>query len=149
MSGLYEELLKRITSRKPTEYKVILSNKEVKYVYCAFDAVIYAYVAGEKGEEVEIEAPVGDKHMKMKITPDTKLYVSFLPPSASKEIPKISDTPSSLCPYLRFFENVQQFENWKKGLNEKIQQYVKLISINEAFELVKDRIKNVYKINNP
>jgi hypothetical protein len=149
MSGLYEEFLKRITSRKPTEYKVVLPNKEVKYVYCAFDAVIYAYVAGEKGEEIEIEAPIGDKHMKIRITPDTKLYVSFLPPSASKEIPKISDTPSSLCPYLRFFENVQQFENWKKGLNEKIQQYVKIISINEAFEIAKEFIKNVYKINNP
>jgi hypothetical protein len=149
MSKFYEEILERITSRKPTEYKVILPNKEVKYVYCAFDAVIYAYVTREKGEEIEIEAPVGDKHMKMKITSDTKLYISFLPPSVSKEIPKISDTPSSLCPYLRFFENVQQFENWKKGLHEKIQQYVKLISINEAFEIVKEFIKNIYKINDP
>lgn len=127
------KMLENIKSMRPTDYKLIKHSGETLFVHCALDTIIYSLLSGEK---VELETVISKKSVRLKLKPDTNLFVSFIDPSNLDILPNSPDTPSSLCPYLRFFENEEKFQVWRKGLPNGIQNIVTLISIRDAFKLV-------------
>jgi hypothetical protein len=133
-----QKTLERITSEEPTDYRVIKLNGKKLFVYCALDTVLYSVLTGER---VEVETKIRGKNVRFILTPDTKLMVSFIDPISSDKLPSSADTPSSLCPFLRFFEDSSQFHGWRKTLPPSVQSLVTLISVKDAFALVERFIK--------
>jgi len=131
-------ILERIVSERPTEFRVIKPDGGSLYVYCAMDTVLYSVLTGER---VEVETKIQGKDVRFTLTPETKMMISFVDRRYSDRLPSSADTPSNRCPFLRFFENSAQFYDWRKTLPPDVQSVVRLISVEEAFALVKQFIQ--------
>ncbi|PSN94349.1 hypothetical protein B9Q06_09390 [Candidatus Marsarchaeota G2 archaeon ECH_B_2] len=133
-----QETIERITSDEPTDFRIVKPSGGSLYVYCALDTVLYTTLTGER---VEVETRIAGKDVRFTLTPDTNLMVSFIDPKSSDGLPDSKDTPSNLCPYLKFFENSAQYHDWKKTLPPSVQAVVTLISVKDAFTLIKRFVK--------
>jgi hypothetical protein len=98
------------------------------------DAVLYSVLTGEC---VEVETTISGRVVKFTLTPEARLLISFIDPRSSEGLPSPADMPSSLCPFLRFFEDAVQFDEWKKDLPPGVRGAVAAMSVKEAFELVR------------
>jgi hypothetical protein len=104
------------------------------------DAVLYCVLTGET---VEVETRIQGEVKRFPLTPDTTMMMSYIDPRYSDRLPKSSSTPSNRCPFLRFFNDPVEFEDWRKTLPHHVQDYVTLISVRDAFIMVEQFVKGV------
>ncbi|QXJ35305.1 organomercurial lyase [Saccharolobus shibatae] len=135
-----EEVLKRIVARKPTNFKIIDEHGKEVYVYCAWDAILYAILTNNN---IEVETILSDKNNRFKLDKNTELIVSFVDPHDEEKFPITNETPSNLCPYLRFFTNLEEFESWRNSLPEGIRRLIKPMRVREAFSMIQQYLNNV------
>ena len=132
MNPNHLKILETIKSTHPTEYKIIRTDGEALFVYCAMDAILYSMLSEM---EVDIETNIFDDNRRLRLSPNTNLWISFIDPGKADLLPNSSETPSNLCPYIKFFRDEKKFQDWKEKLPLNLQKTVTLLSLEDAFGL--------------
>jgi|GEM_PF-2927768 hypothetical protein len=71
--------------------------------------------------------------------PRKDLYLSIVNVDP-RELPENPLTPSRACPFINFFRSPHEFKEWQSTLDEKLRKAVKLVSLEEAYTLYKEKI---------
>lgn len=125
--------LARITSARPTRYRLMLEGADDVHVFCAFDALLYPLLAG-RAVRAEATPPAGEP-MKLDISPDgpepRSLWLSWVEPDAP--LPASPGTPARRCPYLHLFDTREALEAWRAELPADVVGLVEPITLEQAW----------------
>lgn len=145
------ELLKRIQSPGPTPYRLIGQRGKEVYVYCAFDALLYPLLTGQRWT-LEASPPMGGP-LRLELAPEGPvafrreheekggLWVSFIGPGAI--LPKAPKMPSGRCPYLHLFASREDLLAWRATLPPEICALVQAHPLSEAFRLAQAALEGL------
>jgi Alkylmercury lyase. len=129
-----EEILNKITSQRPTNFRIIEQDGKEIYVYCALDVLLYAVLTCHN---ITIETILSGKNIRFKLDTNSELILSFINLRDAEKLPPSHNTPSNICPYLRFFANLEEFEDWRNTLPEEIRHLVIPKSVKEVLSIIK------------
>ena len=129
-----EEILNKITSHRPTNFKIIEQDSKEIYVYCALDVLLYAALTCN---DIIVETTLSGENTRFKLDANSELILSFINPHDAEKLPPSYNTPSTICPYSRFFTNLEEFESWRNTLPEEIRHLIIPISVKEALFIIK------------
>lgn len=133
-------VLRRITSPAPTPYELRLASGERRYVFCAFDALLYAQLLHE-AVVLEARPPVGAA-LSLTVRPERPPTEPYWQSYVSPRTP-LADAPgmaSSRCPYLHLFETLQDAQSWHASLPDELVGLVSLIALADAWERARSRV---------
>lgn len=141
LEGLSREArLGRITSARPTRYRLSLEGAGDVHVFCAFDALLYPLLAG-RAVRLEATGPDGSRQ-RLEITPDgpdpQPLWLSWVEPDAP--LPASTGMPARRCPYLHLFASREALEAWRAGLSSGVAGLVEPITLDEAWRRARSSV---------
>lgn len=130
------DLLARITSPKPTRYRLARDGGSAFiHVFCALDTIEYALIAGENLSVVG-DSPAGSV-MLFTLTstgPEPAAgWMSTVIPGHISQLPSVKGMPSRCCPYIHFFASKEMYIAWNKTLSDGIKSHIECISLSEAW----------------
>lgn len=82
-----------------------------------------------------METVMSGETAKFRLDPNTDLVVSIVDSRFAERLPPSAGTPSNLCPFLRFFRDLEEFQRWREGLPQEIRAAVFPVSVQEAFSI--------------
>ena len=125
--------LARITSERPTRYRLRLEGAADVHVFCAFDALLYPLLSGQAVRLVATPPPGEPLTLEVSSAgPEPKtLWLSWVGPDAL--LPASPGTPARRCPYLHLFDTRETLGAWHAGLPADIAAIVEPITLDESW----------------